>query len=52
MSGYPYSRDGEAGVLRGSRERRRARGSGPQQPEPASSGKGVSVGERMFIRDH
>jgi len=42
MPEYSYSRDGEAGVLRGGRERRRlrrARGSGPKQLESASSGK-------------
>lgn len=53
MSGYPYSRDGEAGVLRGGRERRRARGPGPQQPESTSSGKGVAffaLGKCVVIR--
>lgn len=38
MPDYPYSRDGEAGVFRGGRERRGARGSGPSQLESASSG--------------
>lgn len=54
MPDYPYSRDGEAGVLRGGWERRGARGPGPQQPEPASSGKlepplSTDVPESAFV---